>query len=535
MEQDILSERKEKVKKKLFSWVQDNYDLTFIFILIAAFIIRFLVFLKTQDQAIWWDAADYLGTAKRWAGFNPYLMDVWYYRRGFFWPLFGAVFFKLGLGEIGIRLAVVLISTGIVAVSYFLIKEMFNKRLALLVSLCTAFSWIYLFFSGRPLTNIPATFFLLLAILFFWKGYVNKKGNKFIYLFGLFFALTCLTRMQYLMFALPFLVLVFLKDKFRFLLNKHLWIAVGIFAIIFIPQFAMHWQHFGNPIADLTTYYLGLGGSELGEVGVSLAKFSDLFIYFTNLPYILDGNQKGYSTMFALSPIYILFVIGFFYFFADLFFGFDKIFKNPQIQKKLFIIAWIISTFLFLGYIAPHLEQRYMMQTLPFLFLIAVYPLQIVEKFLIKKFKIKKIYAFFLILAILTLMLLPNFYFGNSLIESKKTSYLEVKQAGEWIKANSNPEDIIISTSLPQTTYYSERPTYPSTLAIRREITKGNETDFDKFVKSDRPKYMIISIFEIHYDWMYAYPEKHSDLVKPVKVFYQGEQQVLVIYEFQYD
>src|SRR3989344_1951324 len=141
----------------------------------------------------------------------------------------------------------VVLSTGFVGVSYFLIKDMFNKKLALLVSVLLTFSWVFMFFSGRPLNNLPASFLLLTSVFFFWKGYVLKKGNKFIYLFGLFFAITCLTRMQYLLSAMPLIIFAFIRERHKFLLNKHLWIAVGIFALIFIPQFYMHWQHFGNP------------------------------------------------------------------------------------------------------------------------------------------------------------------------------------------------------------------------------------------------------------------------------------------------
>jgi len=532
---EAITQRRNKLKNFFFGWVEDNYDKAFIAVLIVAFAIRFIVFLKTMDQAIWWDAGDYLATAKRWAGINPYFIDLWYSRRGLFWPFFSSLFFRFGLGEIGLRLAVVLFSTGIIFVSYHLIKKMFNKKLALLVSIGLTFSWIFLFFSGRPLTNLPATFFLLTALLCFWKGYVLKEGNKFIYIFGAFFALACLTRMQYVTFTLPLLVLVFTKEKFKFLTNKHLWIAIGIFLLIFTPQFVMHYQHFGNPIADLATYYLGVGGSETGEVGVQLAKTSDLFVYFTNLPYILDGNNKGYSSLFALSPIYILFVIGFFYFFFDMFLGIDKIFKNPEIQKKFFILSWIVITFLLLGYIAPHLEQRYIMQTLPILFVIAIHPLILLEKFITKQFKISKTLAFILIITVLIICLYSNLAFGNLLIDSKKTSYLEVKLAGEWIKENSNISDTVVGGSWPQLTYYSERAVYPYHGKYRREFSMQNETALEEYIEKNRPKYLTASIFEVEEDWIFEFPQKHADMLVPVKVFYQGDKPVLIIYEFNYD
>lgn len=524
-----------QLKKFSFSWIKDNYDKLFLFILGLAFSIRFWIFFKTMNQPIWWDAADYLSAAIRWAGINSNLIDMWYYRRGFFWPLFESLFFATGIGEIGVRIALVLFSTGIVGISYFLIKDMFNKKLAILVSIGLTFSWVFMFFTGRPLNNLPASFFLLISLFFFWRGYVLKKGNRYIYLFGIFFAITCLTRMQYLMSAIPLLLFVFVKEKHRFLFNKHLWIAVGIFVLIFIPQFYLHYQHFGNPLSDLATYYLGVGGSASGEVGVTLAKTSDLFLYFNNLPYILDGNSKGYYSLFTFSPIYFLFVIGFLIFFLDTILGFDRIFRDDEIQKKFFVLVWIAISFLFLGYMAPQLEQRYIMDNLPFLFLIAVYPYSLMEKYLTQTFNMKSRNAFLLISFVLFLMLIPNIIFGNNLIESKKTSYLEVKQAGLWIKDHSNPTDIVISDSLPQITYYSERSTYPFSLAYRRDLIPGNESDLLDFINSNKPKFMTLTAFERQYDWALAFPQNHPEMVVPVQVYKQNEQPVLVIYEFKYD
>ena len=514
----VVNERKNKLNKFLFSWIKDDYDKYFVYILIAAFILRIFVFIKTMNQPVWWDAADYLSAAIRWAGINPNLIDMWYYRRGFFWPLFESLFFITGIGEIGIRLSLVFFSTGIVAISYFLIRDMFNKKFAFLASILITFSWIFMFFSGRPLNNLPASFFLLTSVFFFWKGYVLKKGNKFIYLFGLFFAITCLTRMQYLISAIPLMLFAFVREKHKFLFNKHLWIAVGIFALMFIPQ-----------------YYLGVGSSQTGEIGGLAKSASEIFIYFTNLPYILDANQKGYYTLFTLSPLYFIFIFGFLLFFLDTILGFDKIFKSDEIQKRFFILSWIFISFLFLGYIAPHLEQRYIIDTLPFLFLITVYPYSLLEKYFTGKFKISEKTFFLLVSFLLILLLIPNIIFGNNLVELKKTSYLEVKQAGLWIKENSNPKDIIISDSLPQITYYSERSTYPFSLNYRRDIKGQNESALLDFIRENKPRYMTLTSFETQYDWAIAFPQNHPDLVAPVKVYEQNGQPVFIIYEFKYN
>ncbi len=92
--EESLEKRKDWIKDKLFGWVKDNYDKLFIAVLIIAFILRIWVFIITKDQAMWFDAAEYMSTAKYWAGIGD-MNDIWYYRRGFFWPFFGSLFFRL--------------------------------------------------------------------------------------------------------------------------------------------------------------------------------------------------------------------------------------------------------------------------------------------------------------------------------------------------------------------------------------------------------------------------------------------------------
>ncbi len=514
-----IDERKSKLKKLFLGWVKDNYDKIFIGILILAFIIRLWIFYKTMNQPFWWDEADYLAAAKKWAGINPYLQDIWYYRRGFLWPLIGSLFFRIGFGEIGLRFLEVLLSTGIVAVSYFLISKMFNKKLALFTSIALSFSWVILFFTGRVLTDIPAAFFILLSLLFFWKGYVLKEGNKFLYLFGLFFALATLTRMQSFMLAPPFLIYILLKEKIKIFKNKHLWITLGIFLLLLVPQFILYALHYGNPLTDILAHYLGIStsGATLIEGEARTISFS-IFNYLLDLPYILSV------------PFFILFLVGVFYFFSDLFLGLDKLFKNEEVQKKFFVLTWILSLFLIMGYIGSvsYVEQRYMTAALPFLFLIAVYlPVSKINKIFKKKGELL-LGIFILFLLIFPLgTIQSNYSLTSSLTESKIDSYSEIKAAGIWIKENSNLSDTVITPSRPQMVYYSERSAQSNDIHIFENVSF-----FEKEVERINARYLVLSLYEPAPEWIYSYPEQNKDKLTPVKVYSQNKQPTTIIYEF---
>ena len=65
-------------------------------------------------------------------------------------------------------------------------------------------------------------------------------------LFGLFYGLAILTRMQYLMLAPGFVIFAFFKEKFKFLKNKRLWISVIIFLVVLTPHLVMYNEHYEN-------------------------------------------------------------------------------------------------------------------------------------------------------------------------------------------------------------------------------------------------------------------------------------------------
>lgn len=533
MEEDIEKRKlsiANTLKKKFFSWVEDKYDILFILVILSAFIIRFIIFSRTMTQPLWWDEATYMATAKRW-GLGLNITDVWYYRRAFFWPAFGALFFKLGLGETGIRFSEVIFSTGIIAVSYFLIRDMFDKKLALLVSLGLTFSWVFLFFTGRPMTEIPSAFFLLLTLFFFWKGYVLDKGKKFFCFFAISYAIAVLIRFQHMMFAIPIVLFIFARERMKMFKNKKLWISVGIFLLCLIPFFVLYSMHYGFFLTDIFKHYLGMGELN-GAVSVAAEKgFFDSFSFFLDSPYLLTGKSPG-SIGIDKIIIVLSLIIGSLYFFMNLFLGIDKIFKDEKVQKIFFVFVWIVIPLIILSRISGLVEQRYVMPVLPFLFLMISTFFMKIEEFATKFVKIKKKFVFVMIFLALILLLIPNYNFGNSLIDNKLTSYSEIQTAGLWIKENSNPGDIIITSSYPQVSYYSER-------SITTFTSKGNpeekiemtQEEFKQFVELEKPKYLILYAYQPHPDWVSSYLQNESNKWIPVKAYPSASQAVLIIYE----
>jgi len=118
-----------------------------------------------------------------------------------------------------------------VIILYLLGKEIFNKKVGLISSLIFAFIPLHVFYSGRILTDVLFTFFVLLTFLSFWKG--DEKGNKNQrILFGIFLALALLSRYTALWIIPVFFIYLLIKNKsFKFLKERNLWISILAFFI----------------------------------------------------------------------------------------------------------------------------------------------------------------------------------------------------------------------------------------------------------------------------------------------------------------
>lgn len=484
--------------------LKHKWLLILLIILVFAVIIRIWVFSITLNQPVWWDEGDYLTVAKKIGNNNLYpnfkLSELSNPRRPLLLPIIWGIIFKFGFGEATIRLTQFIFSMFAVFLTYLVGKEMFNKKVGLIAGFLMSVFWLNLFFTGRLLLGLPATTFWLASVYFFWKGYVKKENKKYIWLAGLFFGFSVFTRAASLVMIIPLLIFILMKDKLNFLKNKNLWIAVVIFLLIFSPFLIWVGINYGNPFKKFT--------------GVGEGRFSQL-----SLNTLIQGNTKEFIKFFPTYlqiPFLIVFLIGLIYF-LDIFLGLDLLFKEEgaKLRKKIFLLMWIIVPLLFFGITTSQgsMEPRYLIYIFPAVFMILSVGLLKIYGY-IKKYD--KRFALVVVAIILLTGTSYQLNHASDIINFKKTSYYPIKEAALWIKEHTNMNDNIISQSAPQNMYYSERSTYGYDWWDRRSEIK--------------PKYMIISAFENHPEWVYTYPEKNN--LKPVQVYMVAENKPsLIIYE----
>ena len=84
---------------------------------------------------------------------------------------------------------------------------------------------------------------------------------------------------------------------------------------------------------------------------------------------------------------------------------------------------------------------------------------------------------------------------AKQLVDIKKGTYSPVKEAGLWIKENSDENAKVLSISYTQSTYYTERN-------VSTYSRIENTSAFERYLHENRPDYVQASIFEPHPSWM---------------------------------
>lgn len=487
------------MKQYLKEWLKDWHNRVFLAVILLAFVIR--IYYLNINSAVWWDEADYLSSALHWFYDVPYKYNP---QRGVLFPLLIGLLFKLGLSESVTKFFVVVLpSVGSVVLTYLLGKQMYNKNVGLIASSIMSVFWVSVFWTPRFSNDFLALFLQLAAIYCFWRGVIKKHSRYFTWFFGLFLGLAFITRAQSVLVGISLFFFLLIIQGLKFLKNKDLWISVLFFLIPFLPY--LYWlnKNFGTPLAFSTGY-----SSQIA----SASPFGW---------YVLD-----FLFQFPLMYSFILLIIGLATL-ADLVFGFDLLVKRHQSEKVTADVFWVITTLIVLAFFVFWLrgaEDRWViLLSVPIFLFVGKACMLVYES--VKKVNMR-IAAMLVILIVIGAMY-TQFVYAKPLIDAKKDSYVQVKEAALWMKANSNPSDLVYSASGPQNTYYSQRETegYPPT-----------EEEFLQQIAKRKPKYLSISLFERHSEWVYGFPERNQDKLVAVNAWFADEsreQPMLVIYAFK--
>lgn len=281
-----------------------------------------------------WDASVYIGMAKAIVTSG----GLWEPLRPLVWPLILAPFAAFDLVLVAHVLQFV-IGMGVLWLVYAIAKDAFDEKTGLWALAFVALAPILLFYEHQLLTEQPAVFFALLAVLFLQK-------NRMV-LTGLFASLAFLTKFpEGLMVvaiggALVFTtrnVSEFVKDTLR---------ATAGFCVPFIPFLILNWVLYKNPLASLEA-----ANTVIATSGLWLYREAPLF-YLTTLV------EQNIFFVFALPGALL------------------------ALRRNRTLLTIVFSSVLLLAYLMylPHKEVRFLPLVLPFLAILAARGWTILEHY----------------------------------------------------------------------------------------------------------------------------------------------------------
>lgn len=489
------------IKNKVKSFFKNYDSISLIAILAITILIRFYYFFTTTGQTLWWDEAEYMATAVHWAFDVPYEINA---QRPPLFQFLASIMLNLNLGEQAIKLILTVIPSIFLVFSIYLLgKEMYGKKIGLIAALLASFSWSFVFWSARFQPDFLSVSFQVLSIIFMWKFW--KHGNNKLALWsGLFAGVAFYFKVSALLVPLSFLVFIFIRERFTAFKEKGYYVFLGSYLLSLVPYFIWSYINFST----LTAFRQG---------------YSNAFTTPTPFGWY---NLKFFYTL-TDNLLFILFILGIILGLRFLLY-FDLVLKDKKksLNPDLFgIIVLIVVSAFYIFYIRGT-EDRWVFLWLPFIFFFAGNAVELLYNLISK-------YSKFISLVVISVLLLFSFsdqasHF-NSLIKNKEPTYLEVKEAGIWLRENANPADKLLSASYTQSVYYS-----------RLNVTAYSsiEGDFENYLENNRPRYLQVSVYERHPEWLFPWIDANNARLTPVKYFtiqQDGEQRAsLVVYEIKY-
>ena len=381
-------------------------------IFIIAFIIRFyglgnLGF--NNDEAI------YAGQAASLANYSEYQNQFSIFRAH---PLLlqfmiSISFYFFGISEFTARIIPVLLSCGIIIISYFIAKYLYNRQTAILSSIILSFLPYHVIISKQVLVDVSMAFFFTLDLLLIILYYRRPSSLLLLYGIGITSGLCFLSKeIGIISFIISILSIIIINKKIKI---KNILVIILSFVFVTSP----YW------ISFLTLEEARESVLEYLEWQSSRPENHDAIYYFD----ILFSDILGYvlSLLVVIAYLYIIF---------------NK--RNWNFTNIVIPFLWILLPLIFYQIISVK-GYQFPFSITPFL---VIFGISILSNQWINKMSRKYI----LLISIILLIFISNKYIiyeyfllipYNPVLGSESLSYM--KDVALWIKENTSKDSTFIT------------------------------------------------------------------------------------------
>ncbi|MDW3626181.1 MAG: glycosyltransferase family 39 protein [Nitrososphaeraceae archaeon] len=289
------------------------------------------------------DEAIYAGQAASLANYSEYQEQFSIFRAH---PLLlqfmiSLSFYFFGINEFTARIVPVFLSCGIVVISYFIAKFLYNQQTAIISSIILSLLPYHVAISKQALVDVSMAFFFVLDLLLLLL-YSRQNTILLLYGIGITSGLSFLSKeVGIISFAISLISIILINKKIRF---KNILIVTLSFIFITSPYWIsfitleeareslleyIDWQSSRPANHDSIYYFLIIFTDILGYILASLLVMAYLYIIFSRrnwkfsnvmLPFLWIAipllfyqmlSVKGYHFLFSITPFLVIFGISF--------------------------------------------------------------------------------------------------------------------------------------------------------------------------------------------------------------------------------
>ncbi len=153
-----------------------------------------------------------------------------------------------------VKVISILSGGGIVLLSFFITKNIFNYKIAILTQLFIAFNPILHYVSTQALNELFPVFLIFCSLYF-----ITKKELKFsdYFIIGILLGFTSLFRLQGVFVLFPIIVFILIQNK-KILKNiLNVFVVIIFFSIVFSPQILYNYSTHEVFLDTMPNYYIG--------------------------------------------------------------------------------------------------------------------------------------------------------------------------------------------------------------------------------------------------------------------------------------